>query len=53
VALPPRFDDTNPTKKERNYLDSIQADGAWLGYGRGDPVLGLYYFERSVQLGGG
>ena len=27
-----RFDDTNPTKEEQEYIDSIQADVKWLGY---------------------
>src|SRR6201995_377244 len=27
-----RFDDTNPTKEEQEYIDSIQADVSWLGY---------------------
>jgi glutaminyl-tRNA synthetase len=27
-----RFDDTNPTKEEQEYIDSIQADVHWLGY---------------------
>src|SRR3984957_6338210 len=42
-----RFDDTNPTKEEQEYIDSIQADVKWLGYDWGD---GLHYasdyFER-------
>jgi glutaminyl-tRNA synthetase len=27
-----RFDDTNPTKEEQEYLDAIQADVRWLGF---------------------
>jgi len=27
-----RFDDTNPTKEEQEYIDSIQADVHWLGF---------------------
>ncbi|MBB5046330.1 glutaminyl-tRNA synthetase [Rhodopseudomonas rhenobacensis] len=42
-----RFDDTNPTKEEQEYIDSIQADVHWLGYDWG---TNLYYasdyFER-------
>src|ERR1700689_2807344 len=27
-----RFDDTNPTKEEQEFIDSIQSDVKWLGY---------------------
>jgi glutaminyl-tRNA synthetase len=27
-----RFDDTNPTKEEQEYIDSIEADVRWLGF---------------------
>ena len=27
-----RFDDTNPTREEQEFIDSIQADVKWLGY---------------------
>src|SRR5262245_11203921 len=35
-----RFDDTNPTKEEQEYIDSIMADVRWLGFDWGD---NLYY----------
>ena len=35
-----RFDDTNPTKEEVEYVESIQADVRWLGFDWGDR---LYY----------
>jgi glutaminyl-tRNA synthetase len=45
-----RFDDTNPTKEEQEYIDSIQADVHWLGYDWG---TNLYYasdyFERLYE----
>ncbi len=31
-----RFDDTNPTKEEQQYIDSIQADVRWLGFDWGE-----------------
>ena len=42
-----RFDDTNPTKEEQEYIDSIQADVRWLGYDWGtDLFYASDYFER-------
>ena len=42
-----RFDDTNPTKEEQEYIDSIQADVHWLGYDWGDHLYyASDYFER-------
>src|SRR3954451_9512932 len=45
-----RFDDTNPTKEEREYIDSIQADVHWLGY---DWASNLFYasdyFEQLYE----
>ena len=45
-----RFDDTNPTKEEQEYIDSIQADVKWLGYDWGsDLYYASDYFERLYQ----
>src|SRR3954462_7694801 len=42
-----RFDDTNPTKEEQEYIDSIQPDVHWLGYNWGtDLYYASDYFER-------
>src|SRR5215813_5627111 len=45
-----RFDDTNPTKEEQEYIDSIQADVTWLGYKwAGEPLYASDYFERLYE----
>jgi glutaminyl-tRNA synthetase len=45
-----RFDDTNPTKEEQEYIDAIKADVRWLGF---DWERNLYfasdYFERLYE----
>lgn len=50
-----RFDDTNPTKEEQEYVDSIQEDIRWLGFEwNGDPLFASDYFEQlykwAIQL---
>ncbi|MBM3942790.1 MAG: glutamine--tRNA ligase/YqeY domain fusion protein [SAR202 cluster bacterium] len=50
-----RFDDTNPTKEEVEYVDSIQADVRWLGFDWGTHrYYASDYFEQlydyAVQL---
>ena len=45
-----RFDDTNPTREEQEYIDSIQADVRWLGYDWGtDLFYASDYFERLYE----
>lgn len=54
-----RFDDTNPTKEDVEYVDSIQADVRWLGFDwedrlhyASDRFEELYQFaERLIQEG--
>lgn len=42
-----RFDDTNPTKEEQEYIDSIQRDVHWLGFDWGRHLYyASDYFER-------
>ena len=50
-----RFDDTNPTKEDVEYVDAIQRDVRWLGFDWGDRLFyASDYFERlyacAVQL---
>ncbi len=42
-----RFDDTNPTKEEQEYIDSIKEDVHWLGFDWGDNLFHASdYFEQ-------
>src|SRR2546428_8936069 len=42
-----RFDDTNPTKEEQEYIDAIKADVHWLGFDWGDHLYyASDYFEQ-------
>ncbi len=45
-----RFDDTNPTKEEQEYIDSIQADVHWLGFDWGKHLFyASDYFEQLYE----
>ena len=45
-----RFDDTNPTKEEQEYIDAIQRDVRWLGYDWGQHLYyASDYFEQLYQ----
>ena len=42
-----RFDDTNPTREEQEYIDAIEADVRWLGFDWGKHLYHASdYFER-------
>ena len=45
-----RFDDTNPSKEEAEYVESIMGDVKWLGFDWGNrPYYASDYFERLYQ----
>jgi glutaminyl-tRNA synthetase len=45
-----RFDDTNPTKEEQEYIDAIERDVRWLGFDWGPHLHHASdYFERLYQ----
>jgi glutaminyl-tRNA synthetase len=46
-----RFDDTNPTKENVEYVDSIQEDVRWLGFDWGDRLFyASDYFDRMYAF---
>lgn len=49
-----RFDDTNPTKEEQEYVDAIKRDITWLGYKWENELYSSDYFQQlydwAVQM---
>jgi glutaminyl-tRNA synthetase len=46
-----RFDDTNPTKEEQEYIDSIMEDVRWLGFDWEDRLyFSSDYFEKFYEF---
>ncbi len=44
-----RFDDTNPTKEEQEYIDAIRDDIRWLGFTPDRECYASDYFEQLYQ----
>src|SRR3989442_10253977 len=45
-----RFDDTNPTKEDVEYVDAIEDDVAWLGFEWDGLYFASDYFDRLYQF---
>ena len=45
-----RFDDTNPSKEETEYVDSIKADVSWLGFEWANELYASDYFEQLYNF---
>src|ERR1700679_977239 len=44
-----RFDDTNPAKKEKEYVESIKADVEWLGFHCDGLFYASDYFDQLYE----
>ncbi|MBO5542587.1 MAG: glutamine--tRNA ligase/YqeY domain fusion protein [Acholeplasmatales bacterium] len=44
-----RFDDTNPAKEDKEFVDGIIEDLAWLGYKPTNVFYGSDYFEKTYE----
>ena len=45
-----RFDDTNPTKEDEEYVEAIKEDIQWLGYQWGNIYYASDYFQQTHSL---
>ncbi len=45
-----RFDDTNPTKEDVEFVDAIQEDIKWLGFDWDQMLYGSDYFEKDYEF---
>ncbi|SHN34754.1 glutamine--tRNA ligase/YqeY domain fusion protein [Mucilaginibacter sp. OK098] len=45
-----RFDDTNPSKEETEYVDSIKADVKWLGFEWANELYASDYFDNLYEF---
>ncbi len=45
-----RYDDTNPTKEEVEYVDAIERDVRWLGFAPAQVLFASDYFEEMYRL---
>lgn len=45
-----RFDDTNPSTEETEYVESIKEDVKWLGFQWADELYASNYFEQLYQF---
>jgi glutaminyl-tRNA synthetase len=45
-----RFDDTNPTREDVEYVDAIEEDVRWLGFAWDHLLFASDYFERLYQF---
>jgi glutaminyl-tRNA synthetase len=45
-----RFDDTNPSKEETEYVDSIKADVKWLGFDWANELYASDYFDKLYEF---
>ncbi|MGZ3873748.1 MAG: glutamine--tRNA ligase/YqeY domain fusion protein, partial [Mucilaginibacter sp.] len=45
-----RFDDTNPSKEETEYVDSIKEDVKWLGFNWANELYASDYFDQLYEF---